>query len=97
MIEWNQAASRASARVEGCPSYTSPGIDSPVRTDSNYGCATNSNLAAMVANPEDLVHGREGGGFSTVAGTKAVQLYRSTPPSGSKGLQAISTQKKDSQ
>ena len=28
-----------------------PGIDSPVSTESNYGCATNSNLAAMIANP----------------------------------------------
>ena len=31
------------------------------------------------------------------AGTKAVNLYRSTPPTGTKGLQDISTKKKDSQ
>ena len=29
---------------------------------SNFGCAVNGNLAAMVANPSDLVHGREGSG-----------------------------------
>jgi len=60
---------------------------------SNFGCGVNSNLAAMVANPEDLVHGREGTGFSTTAGTKAVVLYRTTPPTGAKGLQDIDTKK----
>jgi pilus assembly protein CpaD len=51
----------------------------------------------MVANPEDLVHGREGvvtGDVVTAA--KAVQLYRSTPPSGTKGLQSVNTEKKGS-
>jgi pilus assembly protein CpaD len=51
----------------------------------------NSNLAAMVANPEDLIHGRESTGVgSNTAGTKAVIFYRTAPPSGSKGLQDIS-------
>ena len=31
-------------------------------TGTNYGCAINSNLAAMIANPDDLVHGREASG-----------------------------------
>jgi pilus assembly protein CpaD len=64
---------------------------------SNFGCGVNSDLAAMVANPDDLVHGREGSGFSTTAGSKAVQFYRATPPSGTKGLQDVNTQKKESQ
>ena len=85
-------ASRASARVEGCPSYTNPGIDSPVRTDSNYGCATNSNLAAMVADPDDLVRGREGNGTGSaqVAG-RAVGTYRTRVPTGSQPLPATTT------
>jgi pilus assembly protein CpaD len=59
---------------------------------SNFGCGVNSNLAAMVANPEDLVHGREGTNVgNNAAGTKAVILYRTTPPSGSKGLQSVSS------
>ncbi len=33
------------------------------RSMSNFGCGVNSNLAAMVANPEDLIHGRESGGI----------------------------------
>ena len=85
-------ASRASARVEGCPNYTNPGIDSPVRTDSNYGCATNSNLAAMVADPDDLVRGREGNGTGSaqVAG-RAVGTYRTRVPTGSQPLPATTT------
>jgi len=64
---------------------------------SNYGCSMNANLAAMVANPEDLIHGREGTGIGdTATGAKAVQFYRTTPPTGTKGLQDISTQKKGS-
>ena len=47
---------------------------------SNYGCAANSNMAAMVANPEDLFHGRAGPAASDgVAGAKAVQMYRDWP------------------
>lgn len=85
-------ASRASARVENCPNYANPGIDSPVRTDSNYGCATNSNLAAMIANPDDLVRGQEGSGQESaqVAG-RAVGTYRQRVPTGSQPLPAATT------
>ena len=85
-------ASRASAHVESCPAYTNTGIDSPVRTDSNYGCATNSNLSAMIADPDDLVRGREGNGSGNaqVAG-RAVGTYRQRVPTGSQPLPAPST------
>jgi pilus assembly protein CpaD len=84
---------RARAEVPGCPNWSVPAQPNyNNRTMSNFGCGVNSNLAAMVANPEDLVHGREG---ATVVdpntGTKAVNLYRSTEPTGKKGLQDIST------
>jgi pilus assembly protein CpaD len=65
---------------------------------SNYGCAVNANLAAMVANPEDLVHGREAAGLTdAVTGVKAVEFYRNTAPTGTKGLQDVSTTKKEAQ
>lgn len=85
-------ASRASASVRSCPAYTNPGIDSPVRTDSNYGCATNSNLAAMVANPDDLVHGQAANGSESaqVAG-RAVGSYRTRAPTGAQPLPSVST------
>ena len=90
--------SRRRAEVPYCPNWSlpsQPNYDN--RTFSNFGCGVNSNLAAMVANPEDLIHGREGSGVGdTSTGAKAIILYRSAPPSGAKGLQDIST-KKDSQ
>jgi pilus assembly protein CpaD len=61
---------------------------------SNYGCAVNANLAAMVANPEDLVHGREGSGVGDArTATKAVETYRNATPTGTQGLKDISTKK----
>ena len=89
--------SRTRADVPGCPNWrvpSSPNYNN--RSMSNLGCGVNSNIAAMVANPEDLVHGREASGIgNNIAGTKAVILYRSTPPTGAKGLQSISTKKDD--
>ena len=53
-----------------------------------YGCAVNSNLAAMVANPEDLLEGQKGTGETVVAtGTRAIQTYREAAPTGAGGLQ----------
>jgi pilus assembly protein CpaD len=83
--------SRNRAVVPNCPNWDRPAAPDPENHSmSNYGCAVNSNFAAMVANPVDLVHGREGNGVGdTATAAKAVQLYRSTPPSGSKGLQSV--------
>lgn len=84
--------SRRRAVVPGCPNWSipsQPNFDNS--TMSNFGCGVNSNLAAMVANPVDLVHGREGTGVSdTRTAAKAVEFYRSQAPSGQKGLQEIS-------
>lgn len=76
--------SRNRAEVPGCPNWDVP---SQPNTDnammSNMGCAVNANFAAMVANPEDLFHGREGPAASDgVAGAKAVQMYRDWPLTG---------------
>jgi len=83
---------RRRADVPGCPNWSVPSQpDWNNKTMSNYGCAVNSNLAAMIANPEDLLHGREGGSVTDVrAAAKAVDLYRSKTPTGSNGLQAVS-------
>ena len=54
----------------------------------------NSNLAAMVADPVDLIHGREGSVVGdTQTATKAVESYRSAKPTGTQGLTDISTKK----
>jgi pilus assembly protein CpaD len=85
--------SRRRASVPFCPNWSlpsEPNYDN--RTISNFGCGVNSNLAAMVANPEDLIHGRDTGATGDVnTAAKAVILYRSTPPTGQKGLQNINT------
>lgn len=51
---------RSKASVPDCPKQTKEtesNFNSALHP--NYGCAINSNLAAMVADPEDLVRGRE--------------------------------------
>jgi pilus assembly protein CpaD len=85
-------ASRSTASVADCPSWNDPGIESPVRTGSNYGCAVNTNLAAMIANPEDLIHGRDaaGNGAAQIAG-RAARSYRESQPTGRQGLPAANT------
>ena len=85
--------SRTRAEVPNCPNWGRPAQPNfHNRSMSNYGCAVNGDLAAMVANPDDLFHGQEvGGATDTITATKAVALYRSTAPSGSKGLQDVST------
>lgn len=86
---------RTQATVPGCPNWSelaSPNFEN--RTMPNYGCAVNGNLAAMVANPQDLVFGREGSGVSDAStASRAIGVYRTAPPTGTKGLQDISTKK----
>jgi pilus assembly protein CpaD len=84
--------SRARAEVPGCPNWSRPAQPNyNNRMLSNFGCGVNSDLAMQVANPEDLIHGREGTNVgNNTTGTKAVILYKATPPSGSKGLQSVS-------
>ena len=90
--------SRRRAEVPHCPNWSlpsQPNYDN--RNMSNFGCGVNTNIAAMIANPEDLIHGQEGGATGDVStAAKAVLYYRSNPPTGAKGLKDIST-KKDNQ
>jgi len=69
--------SRTSASVPGCPdfSYRSH-TDFQVRTSENYGCGTNSTMAAMIADPEDLVRGTNADGEDQAHASKAIRAYR---------------------
>ncbi|GAB5351376.1 CpaD family pilus assembly protein [Qipengyuania sp. 483] len=84
---------RTSASVPGCPDWSHTAEWNPSNsTNPNYGCATNSNLAAMIANPEDLIKGQEGTGETVVTtSTKAIKTYRDKDPTGAGGLSAVST------
>jgi len=87
-------ASRTSASVPGCPDWSPEDNGAAPRqnTSSNYGCATNANLATMIADPNDLVRGRSDSG-SGAAGTasRAIRVYRTRTPTGSQGLPATTT------
>ncbi len=84
---------RSNASVPGCPDWSATSdMNYNNATSPNYGCATNSNLAAMIADPLDLLEGKKGSGESVVAsGTKAIDTFRDTAPSGAGGLPAAST------
>jgi pilus assembly protein CpaD len=84
--------SRMKASVPGCPDYSrvsQPDFEN--HTGSNQGCAINSNLAAMVANPMDLIHGQQSSGVTdTLAATKAIDTFRKSAPTGAGGLKGTS-------
>lgn len=84
--------SRASATVPDCPNWDRPSQpEFLASTMSNHGCATNGNLAAMIANPEDLVRGRVGGATDGTTAAKALTTYRTRPPTGAGALKAESS------
>jgi pilus assembly protein CpaD len=71
-------ADHAVATAPSCPDWSKPEADEPDNaTSSNLGCATEANLAAMIANPADLVKPK---GNNTADGfvlARGVELYRS--------------------
>lgn len=85
--------SRMTATVPGCPDYSRNGSNEFLGSaTSNYGCATNSNLAAMVANPTDLVRGQPGSNVTDQAqATRAIDAYRRGAAVGTGGAAGGST------
>ena len=85
---------RTVAEVPGCPDWSTGSDFKPLNgTSSGYGCATNANLAAMVADKEHLVRGANGSGQTVVmSSTKAIDSYREAKPTGEAGLKANSTE-----
>lgn len=85
--------SRMVAAVPGCPDYSrmyEPNYGA--HTGSNFGCGINSNLAAMVARPEDLVRGRRGADVTdTATATKPIQALRDRQPPADAALPAVAT------
>jgi pilus assembly protein CpaD len=85
---------RTRAHVPGCPDWSDK-LSTSVNNDTadGFGCAVNSNLAAMVADPEHLLHGAQGTGETVVmSSTKAIETYREQDPTGKGGLPQISSQ-----
>lgn len=72
--------SRSTASVPSCPNWeTKTGSNFNSGNHSNYGCAVNSNLAAMVADPEDLVRGVDKSDGDPSNGIKAIQAFNDKP------------------
>ena len=93
--ELRVVVSRTRASVPNCPNWSEQSQPNFANHSmSNYGCAVNANLAAMIADPQDLVWGREGSGVSDAAtSTRAIQSYRNAKPTGENGLLEVNTKK----
>jgi pilus assembly protein CpaD len=78
---------RMSASVPDCPNHSGLSLpDFAASTNANFGCATNSNLAAMIADPADLVRGAPGAPTAdTATVAKSIRALRAAPPSGAGG------------
>ena len=79
---------RSKATVPGCPDWNGrANFNYSNGTTDGFGCAINGNLAAMVADPEHLVHGATGTGETVImTSNKAIATYRSAAPTGGGGL-----------
>lgn len=74
---------RATASVPGCPDWTrrsNPELEASKM--SNYGCASEGNLAAMVVDANDLVSGKAHTGTDALTTVKAIETYRSKAGEG---------------
>ncbi len=85
--------SRSVASVPSCPNWEGRSANHlGNHTSPNFGCATNSNLAAMVANPDHLIEGaRDTGNTVIMTSNKAIDVYRTNPPTGTRDVTAITT------
>jgi pilus assembly protein CpaD len=84
---------RSSASVPGCPDWSAKSdMNYNNGVSSGFGCGVNSNLAAMVADPQDLLEGKKGASETVIAtSNKAITTYRETAPTGAAGLMEAST------
>lgn len=79
---------RSTASVPGCPDWSAKSdMNYTNGVSPNYGCASNSNLAAMVADPQDLLEGRKGSSETLInTSNKAISTFRDATPTGASGL-----------
>jgi pilus assembly protein CpaD len=84
---------RTTASVPGCPDWSAKSdMNYGNALSPGYGCAINSNLAAMVADPQDLVEGKKGDSETVIAtSNKAISTYREMEPTGKGGLMNAGT------
>lgn len=88
---------RTKVTVPDCPDWrrkSNPELAASAM--SNYGCATVSNIAAMVADPNDLIDGQGYAGADGHTTSKAIAVFRERKPTGTEPLPVadITTTKK---
>ena len=82
---------KTSASVPNCPDWSTAANSGAMEgQSSNYGCATSSNLAAMIADPQDLLHGRADDDGAGEIATRAIKAWRETTPTAKSGLDKVS-------
>ena len=74
------------AHVPDCPDWSDAQINAGEAMGANFGCATHSNLALMIADPNDLVHGQVAKDSDAIATVRALKAYRELIPTGTKEL-----------
>lgn len=81
---------RATASVPGCPDWSDKAESNPqMGTSANFGCGVNGTLAAMIADPEDLVRGQStDSDLRTATSNRAISTYREKTPTGSGDLKS---------
>jgi pilus assembly protein CpaD len=84
---------RSTASVPNCPNWQGKSDATwNNATSNNYGCSVNGNLAAMVADPEHLLTGASGSGETVIMRSdKALDLYRTQQPTGTRALKSNGT------
>ncbi len=74
---------RTQVSVPDCPDWRRPSNPTTNNsTMSNYGCSSVSNLAAMIADPNDLIEGQTYSGADGHTTSKAINVYRERKPTG---------------
>lgn len=72
---------RSTARVDNCPDWSAPSHPNvQASTTSNFGCASQSNLAAMIADPNDLLAGKPYAGGDPNTAVKSVDAWNKAEP-----------------
>lgn len=81
---------RATASVPGCPDWSDKTeADPQLGLSSNFGCGVNGTLAAMIADPEDLVRGQSTDSeLRTATSNRAISTYMEKKPTGSGDLKS---------
>lgn len=84
---------RAQARVPDCPDWSDKSAASfSNAAGRNFGCAINSNYAAMIADSEHLLRGAvDNGDMAADTASKAIGAWRAQEPTGTRGLPDISS------